>query len=223
MGIFSRLTDIINANLNSLIERAEDPEKMVRLMIQEMEDTLVEVRSQTVRNLADKKALERKLEQLSSAQTDWRNKAEMALDKGREDLARGALLARTKLGEQAEVLEKEIGILNETLGRHDEDLAKLQAKLEEAKARKKALEMRMQTARDRVKVKRALYDPRVDDALSRYESLERRIDELEANADAFEMGSPKSLEQEFQELESASQIDAELEALKAQMRDRQSS
>ena len=223
MGIFSRLTDIINANLNSLIERAEDPEKMVRLMIQEMEDTLVEVRSQTVRNLADKKALERKLEQLSSAQTDWHNKAEMALDKGREDLARGALLARTKLGEQAEVLEKEIGVLNETLGRHDEDLAKLQAKLEEAKARKKALEMRMQTARDRVKVKRALYDPRVDDALSRYESLERRIDELEANADAFEMGSPKSLEQEFQELESASQIDAELEALKAQMRDRQSS
>ena len=223
MGIFSRLTDIINANLNSLIERAEDPEKMVRLMIQEMEDTLVEVRSQTVRNLADKKALERKLEQLSSAQADWHNKAEMALDKGREDLARGALLARTKLGEQAEVLEREIEILNETLGRHDEDLAKLQAKLEEAKARKKALEMRMQTARDRVKVKRALHDPRVDDALSRYESLERRIDELEANADAFEMGSPKSLEQEFQELESASQIDAELEILKAKRQERSTS
>lgn len=223
MGIFSRLTDIINANLNALIERAEDPEKMVRLMIQEMEDTLVEVRSQTVRNLADKKALERKLELLSSAQTDWNNKAELALDKGREDLARGALLARTKLGEQAEVLEREIGLLNETLGRHDEDLAKLQAKLEEAKARKKALEMRMQTARDRVKVKRALYDPRVDDALTRYESLEKRIDELEANADVFEMGAPKSLEQEFQELESAGQIDAEIESMKARMRARQSS
>ena len=223
MGIFSRLTDIINANLNALIERAEDPEKMVRLMIQEMEDTLVEVRSQTVRNLANRKALERKLEQLSSAQVDWHDKAELALEKGREDLARGALLARTKLAEQAEVLEREVGMLNETLSRHDEDLAKLQAKLEEAKARKKALEMRMQTARDRVKVKRALHDPRVDDALSRYESLEKRIDELEANADVFEMGASKSLEQEFQELESAGQIDADLAQLKARMRERRSS
>ncbi|MEM7404585.1 MAG: phage shock protein PspA [Pseudomonadota bacterium] len=221
MGIFSRLTDIINANLNALIERAEDPEKMVRLMIQEMEDTLVEVRSQTVRHLADKKDLERRSDRLAAAQQEWQSKAEFALEKGREDLARGALVARSKLGEQAVVVTRELELVAEALSRHDQDLAKLQAKLEEAKARKKALEVRMQTARDRVKVKRALHDPRVDDALSRYESLERRIDELEADADVFELGKSQTLEQEFQDLEAAEQVSAELEALKAKVRQRQ--
>ena len=218
MGIFSRLTDIMNANINSLLDRAEDPEKMVRLMIQEMEDTLVEVRSQTVRNLADKKELERRLDRLGTAQIDWEEKAEFALSKGREDLAKGALVARTKLGEQRTALESELTMVQDSLRRHDEDLAKLQAKLEEAKARKKALEMRMQTARDRVRVKRALHDPRVDEALTRYESLERRIDQLEADAEVFEMGAVRTLEEEFRDLESESEIGAELEALKARMR-----
>ena len=218
MRIFSRLTDIMNANINALLDRAEDPEKMVRLMIQEMEDTLVEVRSQTVRNLADKKELERRLERLASAQTDWESKAEFALTKGREDLAKGALIARSKLGEQRTALEEELVLVQESLKRHDEDLAKLQTKLEEAKARKKALEMRMQTARDRVRVKRALHDPRVDEALNRYESLERRIDQLEADAEVYEMGAARTLEQEFQDLETEAEIGAELEALKERVR-----
>jgi phage shock protein A len=218
MGIFSRLADIMNANINSLLDRAEDPEKMVRLMIQEMEDTLVEVRSQTVRNLADKKELERRLDRLGTAQSDWEEKAEFALSKGREDLAKGALVARAKLGEQRTSLASELTMVQDSLRRHDEDLAKLQAKLEEAKARKKALEMRMQTARDRVRVKRALHDPRVDEALTRYESLERRIDQLEADAEVFEMGAVRTLEEEFRDLASEFEIGAELEALKARMR-----
>lgn len=158
MGIFSRLTDIINSNLNSLIERAEDPEKMVRLMIQEMEDTLVEVRSQAVKAIADKREIERRLETLEKLRAEWESKAEFALTKGREDLAKGALAARHRIGEQTDRLAVELAALEEAQSRHQHDLSLLQEKLDEAKARKKALEVRMRTARDRVRIKQSLHD-----------------------------------------------------------------
>lgn len=220
MGIFSRLTDIINANLNSLLERAEDPEKMVRLMIQEMEDTLVEVRSRTVRAMAEKRDVERRLARLDDSSAEWERKAEYALTRGREDLARGALAARRKLDEQASAVRNELGLLEESMGRHNEDLSKLQAKLEEARARKKALELRMRTAHDRVRVKRSLHDPRVDDALTRYESLERRIDELDAQAEVLDMGATRTLADDFADLEAEEQVNHDLEALKARLQSR---
>ena len=223
MGIFSRLTDIINANINVLLEKAEDPEKMIRLMIQEMEDTLVEVRSQAVRTIADKKELQRKLDSLSAKQNHWEQKAEFALSRAREDLAKSALVVRRKLTEQAEALREELTLVDDSLARHNADLGQLQSKLDEAKARKKGLEMRMNTARDRVKIKRTLNDGRVDDALNRYESLERRIDDLEASADVYEMGKPRTLEDEFQDLESEADIEADLERLKARMGEETSS
>jgi phage shock protein A len=221
MGIFSRLTDIINANLNSLLERAEDPEKMVRLMIQEMEDTLVEVRSQTVRAMAEKRDVERKLTRILDAAGEWERKAEFALTRLREDLAKGALLARRKLDEQADVLRRELSLLDDAMTRHNGDLAKLQAKLEEAKARKKALELRMRTAADRVRVKKSLHDPRVDDALSRYESLERRIDELDAEAEVYDRGTERTLVDEFADLEAEEAINQDLAALKARVQGQQ--
>ena len=214
MGIFSRLTDIINANINVLLERAEDPEKMVRLMIQEMEDTLVEVRSQAVRSIAEKKDLERKLTVLNDKQRQWDEKAEFALRKNREDLAKSALVVRRRLSEQTELLEQERQLVEESLARHDADLSSLQAKLDEAKTRKKGLELRMKTAQDRVKIKRTLNDARVDETLQRYESLERRIDELEANADVFDLGKKKTLEEEFADLEGEAEIEADLQQLK---------
>ena len=217
MGIFSRLTDIINANINVLLEKAEDPEKMIRLMIQEMEDTLVEVRTAAVRSIADKKELERKLETLAAKQAHWEEKAEFALERAREDLARSALVVKRKLVEQTDDLRRELELVEESLTRHNEDLAQLQAKLDEAKARKKTLEMRMTTARDRVKIRRTLNDGRVDEALSRYESLERRIDELEANAEVYDMGKRKTLEEEFQDLEAEAEVQDDLERLKARM------
>jgi len=222
MGIFSRLTDIVNANINSLLDHAEDPEKMVRLMIQEMEDTLVEVRSAAVRTITEKKEIHRRLEQLAAAEADWAEKAEFAISKGRDDLAKGALLAKRKLSETAKMLEGELKAVEEALARHDEDLARLQAKLAEAKAKEKALTIRMATAKKRVQMRQSYADGRVDDALARFEALHRRIDELEGKAEVFDMGKTKSLEaksleEEFATLEAEIGLEAELEALKQRL------
>ena len=217
MTIFSRITDIINANLNALLERAEDPEKMIRLMIKEMEDTLVEVRSQSVRAIADKREIERRIERLETSGQEWEDKAALALGKGREDLARSALMVKRKLEDQAVLLREELALIEESLMRHNADLAKLQAKIDEAKARKSSIELRMSTAKDRVRVQHALHDDRVEDALKRYGSLERRIDELEAGAEVYDMGKAKTLEQEFAELEAEADIAGDLERLRARV------
>ncbi|WP_374311551.1 phage shock protein PspA [Dongia sp.] len=218
MGIFSRLSDIVNANLNALLDRAEDPEKMAKLMIQEMEDTLVEVRSAAVKNISEKKEIQRRLEQLTAAEADWAQKAEFAIGKGRDDLAKGALLAKRKLAESADSLRGELAAVDEALTRHDEDLARLQSKLQEAKAKQKALLIRLNAAQKRVQVRRTLADGRVDDALARYETLHRKIDELEGRAEVYDMGQAKTLEQEFASLEAETGLDAELDALKEKLR-----
>jgi phage shock protein A len=218
MGIFSRLSDIVNANLNALLDRAEDPEKMAKLMIQEMEDTLVEVRSAAVKNISEKKEIQRRLEQLAAAEADWAQKAEFAISKGRDDLAKGALLAKRKLAESATALQGELKAVEEALARHDEDLARLQSKLQEAKAKQKALLIRLNAAQKRVQVRRTLADGRVDDALARYETLHQKIDELEGRAEVYDMGQGKTLEQEFANLEAETGLDAELAALKEKLR-----
>jgi phage shock protein A len=218
MGIFSRLSDIVNANLNALLDRAEDPEKMAKLMIQEMEDTLVEVRSAAVKNISEKKEIQRRLEQLAAAEADWAQKAEFAIGKGRDDLAKGALLAKRKLAESADALRGELKAVEEALARHDEDLARLQSKLQEAKAKQKALLIRLNAAQKRVQVRRTLADGRVDDALARYETLHQKIDELEGRAEVYDMGQAKTLEQEFASLEAETGLDAELDALKEKLR-----
>ncbi|KLN60377.1 hypothetical protein WH96_11520 [Kiloniella spongiae] len=217
MSIFSRLTDIVNSNINSLLDRAEEPEKMARLMIQEMEDTLIEVRSSSVKAIADKKDIERKLTALETSQTEWAAKAEFALSKGRDDLAKGALLAKRKIEEQIDALQTELGYIEESLAKSSDDLSKLQAKLDEAKAKKKSMEIRLNTAEKRVKLRKTTYDGRVDDALARYDNLERKITELDAEADSYDLGRTKTLNDEFSELEAEAEIADELAALKAKM------
>jgi phage shock protein A len=218
MGIFSRLTDIVNANISALLDRAEDPEKMIKLMIQEMEDTLVEVRSTAVRTITEKKEIQRRLEQLGAAEADWNEKAEFAISKGRDDLAKGALLAKRKLAETAKTMQSELKLVEEAMARHDEDLARLQSKLSEAKAKEKALAIRITTAKKRVQMRHSYADGRVDDALARFEALHRKIDELEGRAEVFDMGkNGKSLEEEFATLEAESGLDAELDALKQRL------
>ena len=217
MTVFSRITDIINANINALLERAEDPEKLIRLMIQEMEGTLVEVRSQSVRAIADKREIERRIERLDASGQEWEDKAALALGKGREDLARSALVVRRKLRDQAGLLREELALVEESLARQNADLAKLQAKIDEAKARKSSIELRMSTAKDRVRVRRTLHDDRVEGALDRYGSLERRIDELEAGAEVYDMGKAKTLEQEFADLEAEADVAEDLERLRARV------
>ena len=217
MGVFSRLSDIINSNLNSMLDMAEDPEKIVRLIIQEMEDTLVEVRAAAARAIADKKEILRKLDHFEQRQEEWRAKAELAVAKGRDDLARGALAARRKAQEMADMLTRELALVEEGVDKANEDLQQLQSKLQEAKAKQKALELRRQSASDRVRITRHIYDGRIEDALARYEHFERKIDELEAEAEAIAMGRPRSLSEQFAELESEESVKAELSKLKERL------
>ncbi|WP_282609916.1 phage shock protein PspA [Pelagibius sp. Alg239-R121] len=217
MSIFSRLTDIINSNITSILDRAEDPAKIIRLIIQEMEDTLVEVRSGAARSIADKKEVERKLAKLIDAQSEWERRAEIALMKGREDLAKGALLEKAKLIEAIEVMKEDLEHIEEALLRGDEDIAKLQAKLAEAKAKQKGMTTRHDSAASRLKVRQTLYDGRVDDALGRFEQLEKKLDEAEGRVESFDVGQRKTLAQEIVELEVEDAIDAEMAALKDRM------
>lgn len=217
MGIFSRMGDIINSNLNAMIDKAEDPEKIARLIIQEMEDTLIEVRTEAARNIAERKELTRKAEEYTARADEWGAKAELALSKDREDLARGALSAKQQAEAMSEVVIKEIGILDEAVDKADADLSKLQTKLNEAKAKHKALMMRTTVARGQIKMRTVLKDTKVDDALSRYERMERKVDELEAEVESFDLGAGQSLENQFAELEANDAIEDELAALKARL------
>jgi len=214
MGVFSRLSDIVNSNLNAMLDRAEDPEKIVRLIIQEMEDTLVEVRANAARALSDAKEVGRKKEEFAARAREWEGKAELAIAKGRDDLARGAIAARRKAEEMICVLDKELSAINQTVEKTNEDLAKLQAKLKEARAKQRSLELRRNSASDSVRVSRQIHDGRIDEALARFERYERRIDELEAEAESWSLGRARTLEEEFAELEAEDAVNAELADLK---------
>lgn len=218
MGIFSRLGDIVNSNINAILDRAEDPEKLVRLIIQEMEDTLVEVRSSAVKTVAEKKEIERRLSEIRRESEDWQRKAEFALSKDREDLAKGALVAKAKLAEAAEQMAAELGRLDSALAKTNDDIGALQLKLADAKTREKTLIARHKTATNRLKVRTQLYDDRITDAFSRFEQVERNLDVLEGRSEVLGMGrGAKSLEDEIAELEAESKVESELAALKARL------
>ncbi len=217
MGIFTRFADIINSNLNAILDRAEEPEKMIRLIVQEMEDTLVEVRSTAAKTIAEKKEIRRKLDRLTRAGTDWEGKAELAISKGREDLAKAALVEKAKLQRAAEALAAELGHLDSALMGGDADVARLEAKLVEARAKQKTIQARQDSIDSRLKVRRRLYDPRIDDAFARFELVERRLDAAEGEVEAYDLGQRKTLSDEIAELEAESAIEDELAALKARL------
>jgi phage shock protein A len=224
MGVFSRLTDIVQANLNALLDRAEDPEKMIRLIIQEMEDTLVEVRSSTVRIIADRKELERRLAELARVGDDWERKAEIALSHNREDLARGALAEKAKLSKRIADETLALGQIDDALAKANDDIGRLQAKLDDAKSREAALAARHKTAAARVKLRATLHDPRVEGAFARFEQVERSLDELEGKAESYDMGrsgptaeGKRPLADEIADLETETAVNDDLARLKARM------
>ncbi len=218
MGIFSRPRDIIAANVTDLLDKAEDPAKMIRMIILEMEETLVEVRASAARTIADQKEMRRHIAKLTALQDSWTEKAQLALSKDREDLAKAALVERQKAADMAEHLAHEIETLDEALKASEEDIAKLQGKLREARARQNSLVSRMESAQNRLRVREAYAGEKVNDAFARFDMLERRVDMAEGRADAMGLGQqPKTLEEEIAELKSADKVDADLAALKASM------
>lgn len=218
MGIFSRFADIINSNISALLDKAEDPEKMVRLIIQEMEDTLVEVRSTSAKVLAEKKEIIRRIAKVQQQVQDWESKAELALSKDREDLAKAALIEKQKASELAETLAAELVVVEEHILRLKDEVGLLQEKLVDAKARQKTIIMRKQTASSRLEVKKQLDSSKIDNAMSKFEQYERRVEGLESQVDAYDLGNKKTLSDEFAALEAEDSVNEELEALKAKMK-----
>ena len=217
MGIFSRTRDIIAANVTDLLDKAEDPAKMVRMIISEMEDTLVEVRASAARTIADQKEMRRHIVKLEGLQASWTEKAELALSKGREDLAKAALLEKRKAADMCEQLTTEITVLDDSLRASEADIAKLQSKLREARSRQNSVETRLESANNRFRMREMYAGSKVNEAFSRFDVLERRVDEAEGRADAAGLGAIKSLEEEIAELRTSDAIDADLAALKARL------
>ena len=210
--VFSRARDIFAANITDILDRSEDPARMIRMVILEMEETLVEVRATAARSIADIKEMRRALTRLDEMQGDWTEKAELALSKDREDLAKAALIERQKAGEMAESLRAEMDQIEAVLRGYEADIAKLQAKLREARARQNAIAARFESAVTRARAREMMHGSRTQDAFSKFELLERRADLAEGRAEALGIGT---LQDEIDQLRIDEKIDAELQAMKA--------
>jgi len=214
MGLFSRFTDIINANLNSMLDKAEDPEKMIRLIIQEMEETLVEVRSTAAKHIAEKKTVSRQVQVLESSIENWQNKAELALEKDRDDLAKMALSEKHKCSAQLVDVQKELTQIDEFLASVQDDGQRLQEKLSDAKRRQEAYTLRQKSAEVRLKVrqKAAIYN--IDEAISKFERYQQKVDRVEAEIEAYDMTQNQDLESQFRSLETDDSLEQEFAELK---------
>ena len=218
MSVFSRLTDIINANINSLLEKAEEPEKIIRLMIQEMEDTLVEIRSAAAKCIADRKEQRRYSEFLEREQQEWAKRAELAVRQGREDLARAALAEKQTLADEAEKTQHEMKLLNEQLEKFNSDITKLQGKLNDAKTRQRSIVIRHKTASSQLAARKHIHDDKIDEMLFKFEHAEQRIDRVEAQGEAMDIGRRKGLAEEIAGLEDDDRVEDALAALKAKVK-----
>ncbi len=215
--VFSRARDIFAANMTELLDRSEDPSKMIRMIILEMEETLVDVRASAARAIADIKEMRRAVSRLDEIQVDWTAKAELALSKDREDLAKAAIGERQKAADMADGLRSELDQIEQVLRGYETDLAKLQAKLREARARQNAIAARYESAITRAKAREIMHGSRTEDAFAKFELLERRADFAEGRAEALGICS---LEDEIHKLQASHAVDRELEEMKAALKAR---
>lgn len=217
MGMFSRINDIVQANINAMLDKAEDPEKIIRLIIQEMEETLVEVRTDAARYIAQQKTLARQIDNTNKEIASWQDKAQLAMNNDKESLAKAALVEKQKYVAKLSSLQEQESHLAESIEKIQHDTSRLNTKMAEAKAKQKVLIQRKYSAETRLKVKQANHENKIDDAMSRFESYEQRIDYLEAQVDAYDLtksNEAASLSAEFQALEADETIEQELAELK---------
>lgn len=218
MGIFTRFADIVNSNLNSMLDKAENPEKMLKLIIQEMEHTLVEVRTSSVKTIAEKKELKRHMTEVARNITRWTEKAELAITKGREDLARAALIEKQNLQDSFDTQESELVELETSLVKLNEDISRLQEKLSEAKSRRATMQLRHKTVTTRIKVKRQLNNESIDNAFSKFEQYEQKMDRLEAEVESYDLGKGQTLSDQIEQLVVDEKIEEELKSLKVKFK-----
>jgi len=217
MGIFSRFSDIVNANINAVLEKAEDPEKIIRLMIQEMEDTLVEIRSAAAKCIADRKEIGRHIEYLEREKDEWARRAELAVRRDREDLARAALSEKQAIEDKVESLHHELENLDSQLEKFNSDITQLQSKLTDAKARQRSIVIRHKTATSQLSARKHIHSDRIDEMLFRFENAERRIERVESESEALDMGRSQSLADQIEGLEEDDRVEAELAELKSKI------
>lgn len=214
MGMFTRFTDIINANINSMLDKAEHPEKMIKLIISEMEETLVEVRSTAAKYIAEKKSILRQIRVMETSAANWQVKAERAVNKARDDLAKAALSEKHKAVSEIEALTKELEALDEFLMAVQEDGQRIQDKLTEAKRRQEALILRQQSAHVRLKVRERENVYNIDEAISKFERYQQKVDRVEAELEAYDLTKNNDLDSQFKALEEDENVEQELAELK---------
>lgn len=217
MGIFSRLTDVIRSHLNAAVARVGNPQKILRLIIQDMEDTLVKVRASSVQTIAERKDLERRILQLRDTVEEWKEKAEVAVVRGRDDLANAALQAKASNARMLDGLEKQHRILVESLARQSEDMEKLQLRLQDAKVRERTIGSLHTTARTRLKLRKKLFDYRLNNALARFEHLDSTLNQIEGKVDSYDLGQTRSLSETLGQLAIESSVNNELAELKVRL------
>jgi phage shock protein A len=218
MGIFTRVRDIISSNINAMLDKAEDPEKLVKLIIREMEDTLVEIKASCASAMAKKKHVERESETMTTRAREWADRAQLAVNKGREDLAREALLEKRRYTERGKALETESLQFDGIIQQYQEDILQLEEKLNAAREKQRLLAQRHAHANEKKRAQSQIRKFDSSNAVFRFEQFEQRVDRLEAEADLVNYGRTPSLKEEFVKLEGDEEIERELEALKASMK-----
>jgi phage shock protein A len=217
MGIFSRFKDVIRSQLNAAVARAGNPQKILRLIIQDMEDTLVKVRASSVQTIAERRDLERRILQLRDTVEEWKQKAEIAVVNGRDDLANAALQAKISNLRMIEMLEKQLAVMVASLSRQSEDMEKLQLRLQDAKVRERTIGSLHTTARMRLKLRKKLFDNRLNNALARFEQLESSLNQIEGKVESYDLGQTRSLSENLGQLAIESTVTRELADIKTRL------
>ena len=214
MGIFTRFRDIVSANINAMLDRAEDPEKLIRLMIREMEDTLIEIKASCAGVMADSKKVGRQLDEVRSRITYWEEKAPLAVKKGRDDLAREALKEKRRAVERAEILEQELIEHNVLIDAYQDDIKQLESKLRGAKEKQRILVQRHIHANRKRRAQEEIRRVDSTETMFKFDDLESRIERMEAEAGMVNHGTGSSPREDLENLEMDEEIEKELEALK---------